>query len=97
MRSLKWFDPIFWSFSIFHKDLETMKEYFNCQQLKLSKIVGPQFKTRLVAVNEHEEEDDLFNFLDYYPLVNPRAHRVGGMDLQSTNRSQESKRWILNN
>jgi len=33
--------------------------------------------------------------LDYYPLVNSRAHRIGGME-SSSGASQESKSWILN-
>jgi hypothetical protein len=43
--------------------------------------VGADFKSKLITVNDRDEEDDMFNFLDYYPLMNPRAHRVGGMDL----------------
>jgi hypothetical protein len=49
-----------------------------------------------VEVNEHEESADIFNFLDYFPLVNARAHRVGGMESASGNSSSETKQWILN-
>jgi len=51
----------------------------------------PPFKTSLIEANEEEDAFDQFNFLDYFPLVNSRAHRMGGSD-GSTN-----KKWILNN
>lgn len=47
-------------------------------------------------MNNYEESHDIFNFLDYFPLVNARAHRVGGMDSNSSNSSNETKQWILN-
>ena len=58
--------------------------------------VGSQFKSSLVEVNNWEESHDIFNFLDYFPLVNARAHRVGGMDSSASNSSNETKQWILN-
>lgn len=73
-----------------------MNEFFNSNDSGLKKIVGPQFKSNLVSVAEEEETHDLFNFLDYYPLVNARVHRVGGMDSGSTRSSNETKQWILN-
>jgi len=38
----------------------------------------------------------VFSFLDYYPFVNARAHRMGGMDAASTNNSSSTQKWILN-
>jgi hypothetical protein len=73
-----------------------MRVYFNSSQANVKRRVGTQFKSSLVEVNEHEESHDLFNFLDYFPLVNARAHRVGGMDSASSNSSSETKQWILN-
>ena len=49
-----------------------------------------------MQVNEHEESHDIFSFLDYFPLVNARAHRVGGMDSANNSSSAETKQWILN-
>lgn len=68
-----------------------MKVFFNSRQSNVKSKVGTQFKSSLVEVNEYEESHDLFNFLDYFPLVNARAHRVGGMDSSSTNSSNETK------
>lgn len=67
-----------------------MKEYYN-SQVKLKKDIGPQFTSTLVSNNDYEESHDIFNFLDYYPLVNSRAHRIGGMDETSTSSSKETK------
>lgn len=95
MKSKNIYDHTFWSFSIMHKDLANMKVYFNSKNADLKRRVGSQFTSSLVSVNNHEESHDIFNFLDYFPLVNARAHRVGGMDSASTS-SNETKQWILN-
>ncbi len=81
------FDKVFWSFSIFHNDQQNMKEFFSCEENNMKRRVGSQFETSLISVNNYEESHDIFNFLDYYPLVNARAHRVGGMDSNSNNSS----------
>lgn len=73
-----------------------MREFFSSDQANLKKRVGSQFESHLVSVNNYEESHDIFNFLDYYPLVNARAHRLGGMDASSNNSSSETKKWILN-
>jgi len=96
LQSKNIYDHRFQSFSIFHKDEANMRVYFNSSQANVKRRVGTQFRSTLVEVNEHEESHDLFNFLDYFPLVNARAHRVGGMDSASSNSSNETKQWILN-
>jgi hypothetical protein len=63
----------------------------------LKKYIGPDFDSKLFSVNSYDETHDLFNFLDYFPLVNARTHRVGGMEDTATFSSKETKRWILNN
>ena len=68
-----------------------MRVYFNSKEANLKSRVGTQFKSSLVEVNDYEESHDLFNVLDYFPLVNARAHRVGGMDSSSSNSSNETK------
>ena len=90
------FDHTFWSFSILHKDVTNMRRFFSSKAAGLKQVVGSQFESSLVSVNIHEESHDIFNFLDYFPLVNARAHRVGGMDQASSNSSNETKQWILN-
>jgi hypothetical protein len=96
LKSKNIYDHTFWSFSIAHQDLENMRVFFNSKSADLKRRVGSQFTSNLVEVNNHEESHDIFNFLDYFPLVNARAHRVGGMDSASNNSSSETKQWILN-
>ena len=96
LRSKNIYDHTFWSYSILHKDTENMKVFFNSSSAGLKQKVGSQFKSSLVEVNNWEESHDIFNFLDYFPLVNARAHRVGGMDSAASNSSNETKQWILN-
>ena len=71
-----------------------MKEFFESSGLKSK--VGAQFDTKYFSVSSDIDVYDIFTFLDYYPLVNARAHRVGGMEQASTSSSTEAKRWILN-
>ena len=78
------FDYNFLSFSILHNDLEGMKEFFSSDQMDLKRRVGPQFKSTLLTVNNSEESQDIFNFRDFYPIVNARAHRVSGTDEASS-------------
>lgn len=73
-----------------------MFEFFNSSESGLQQLAGPQFTSSLLSVKEGEDSHSIFNFLDYYPLVNARVHRVGGMDSSSTSRSTETKQWILN-
>eukprot|EP00347_Sterkiella_histriomuscorum_P021579 403333486 len=51
---------------------------------------------KIYCVNSFEESHNIFNFLDYYPLVIARAHRMGGMESSSNSGSNETKQWILN-
>ena len=95
LKSKNIYDHTFWSYSIMHKDTDNMKVFFNSKQSNLKHRVGSQFKSKLVEVNNWEESHDLFNFLDYFPLVNARAPRVGGMDSAASNSSNETKQWIL--
>ena len=55
-----------------------MKQFLSQNMIK--KQIGPQFNSSLVSVNDNDESQDQFNFLDYFPLINARAHRIGGMD-----------------
>lgn len=96
LKSKNIYDHTFWSYSILHKDKENMRTFFNSRDADLKRRVGPQFESSLVQVNNWEESHDIFNFLDYFPLVNARAHRVGGMETAGTNSSNETKQWILN-
>mmetsp|Transcript_22168 Transcript_22168/g.16563 ORF Transcript_22168/g.16563 Transcript_22168/m.16563 type:complete len:120 (+) Transcript_22168:1095-1454(+) len=86
LKSKSKFDRTLWSYSILHKDTHTIKEFFGSFQ-EMKKLVGPDFNCSLLEVNGQDEADDNFNFLDYYPLVNSRAHRIGGMDSKSTSSS----------
>jgi len=89
------YDQTIWSYSIFHKNASRINEYFQSMKKHQRSIIGAGFKSSLVKFNDEEQKDDEFNFLDYYPLVNSRAHRMGGMESDSS--ANQGKRWILNN
>ena len=87
LRAKNFYDHAFWSYSIMHKDLTVMKEYLNSNFMNAKAKLGPDFNSTLCKVNQREESHDLFAFLDYFPLVNARAHRIGGMSTQASSRS----------
>ena len=67
------FDPVVWSFSIFHGDLPTMREFmkskFQGRAINLNQFDIFHFKNALFDV-------DYFNFREYSPLTNPRVHNI---------------------
>lgn len=65
------FEPVIWSFSVYHADIETFKEY-----LKYAiRVMGSQgsiyINNKLIKINQ-------FEFKDYSPMVNPRIHGIKG-------------------
>lgn len=73
-----------WSYSFFHKDdLNTCREYLmNSRPHQLISRLGASFKSKLVDVTLKDAE---LKHLDYFPMVNARAHMVG-----------EQENWTLN-
>jgi len=62
-----------------HKDDEiACREYLmNNKPYQLFNCLGSTFKSRLVNLTL---EDNEFKHLDYYPMVNARAHLVGDLE-----------------
>ncbi len=68
LRNRKIFDYTTWSYSIFHGDQESYKEFMNCSETV--NVLSEQFKylkTNLVEVNS-------IRFLEYHPIANSRVH-----------------------
>lgn len=74
LRERFMFDPVVWSFSIYHGDMEVFKEYinFNFRNKKI-KIEGFQIS----YLNNSLLKIDDFQFKEYNPLINPRVHDIG--------------------
>ncbi|EGC37010.1 hypothetical protein DICPUDRAFT_77330 [Dictyostelium purpureum] len=71
LKRLKFYDSTTWSFSIYHKDSNYIKDFLSehSNDLRSSSIDAP-----LVYVNPFENN---VKFLEYSPLVNSRTHKIG--------------------
>jgi len=66
------FEHTFWSYSLFHKGSEELVIDFLNAQKHLKRQCGYYFDSKLFTVRPI---DSGIRHLDYYPLVNPRAHK----------------------
>ncbi len=68
------FHPTLWSYGLLHQDPETSREYLKNRDDVVSQC-GRALRSTLLDVNPVERL--AYQHLEYAPLVNPRAHRVG--------------------
>lgn len=72
MKEQHRFESTLWSYSFYHKEREElMNEYLNSRD-DLKRTCGYYFESKLFSVRPI---DVGVRHLDYYPLVNPRAHK----------------------
>jgi hypothetical protein len=78
LRQRHIFDLSVWSYSFFHKDDErACREYLqNSKPYQILVYLGHIFKSKLLEVDLTDTD---FKHLDYYPMVNARAHTVGDL------------------
>ena len=72
-RQRKIFDRTAWKFAFKHKDLIGVKEFLS-RDCNFKKEVGIYLDTKLLKVTP---ECVQFHHLDYFPLINSRAHKLG--------------------
>jgi len=70
-----------WQFGFLHRDESVVREYLTKSQTSLQRWLGQEFASKLVS--HHNEEEA--KHVDFYPLLNSRAHHVG-----------EVQNWTLN-
>ena len=71
LRSRQFYDPTTFSYSLFHRDIPTLREFLALQpDLPQDPLDSP-----LLAVDPIERKS--FQWLEYSPLVNARAHQLG--------------------
>jgi hypothetical protein len=74
LRSRQTFGPVLWSYSLKHTDERAAREFLRHRQDVLNRC-GPAFESALVTIDPVEWVT--YQFLEYDPLVNGRAHRFG--------------------
>lgn len=70
-----------WQFGFYHKDEQTVREYLARAQYMIKPWLGQDFSSKLTSLESEEES----KHVDFYPLLNARAHLVG-----------EVQNWTLN-
>jgi hypothetical protein len=69
------YDQPIWLIGFLHYEEQCVKEYIEGRQdLKL--LAGSSWDSLLLACNE-SNDFDVFNHLDYHPILNARVHKVG--------------------
>ncbi len=80
------FTPLVWQYAFYHKDdLQTMNEYlqkYSCDDL--ARVLSSSFQSKLYSKDLEQEG---FKHLDYYPVVNSRAHSVGEREMWTLNKN----------
>jgi hypothetical protein len=66
------YDNIVWSFGIFHKNEEIIKEFLENYELFKYKV-GPFYKSSLIEIDDSNNYN-INNHLDYHPVINARVH-----------------------
>ena len=73
LRSRRIYDGLLWNYAITHKDEKTLHEILQ-KHTDVQRILGTFFESGLVKCSERSSG---FRHLDYFPLVNSRAHKLG--------------------
>ncbi|HIF01066.1 MAG TPA: hypothetical protein EYQ63_29665 [Fuerstia sp.] len=68
------FDPTLWTYGIKHNHQTAIREYLS-HHPQFTKVCGPVLSSPLLDIEPVERS--LFEHLEYRPLVNARAHRLG--------------------
>jgi hypothetical protein len=74
LRERRIFDGTTWQYGFKHKDEKAIKEYLVSSDVDFTKRLGNYFESSLITLND---ENNKVRHLDYFPLVNARAHSVG--------------------
>ena len=74
LRSRKIYDDLVWKYGFYHKDLVTMRESLMRNNAILNQA-GVFFESDLIKCSP---ETSNFRHLDYFPMINARAHKLGG-------------------
>jgi hypothetical protein len=72
MRRRKIYDDVLYGYSVVHKDYEHIPLYLDAIKTRFD--LGYSFDGTILKVEPREKN---FRYLDYYPLINQRVHKLG--------------------
>jgi hypothetical protein len=93
LQARRLYDHTLWSYSVLHNDRKTLTPYLEMSSDFL-KACGPYLQSPLVTIDP--EVRRVFEHLEYRPLVNQRAHPLGGTRRILNNRFAEQYRRLMN-
>ncbi|KAG0175637.1 hypothetical protein DFQ28_006599 [Apophysomyces sp. BC1034] len=67
--------PSIWQYGVYHCFADVIRELLQQEYRSLLSKVGYTFQSPLVRVEP--EDHDTIDILDYFPVINARAHRIG--------------------
>lgn len=73
LRSRKIYDDLIWKYGFYHKDQKTIKESLT-NNTGLRSQAGTFFESDLIKCSPVNSN---FRHLDYFPMINARAHKLG--------------------
>lgn len=73
------FNPKVWQYAFYHKsDVTLMSECIKLNKAQdCFRDLGTHFESKLVKLSAANARDGFTRCLEYHPLVNPRAHKIG--------------------
>jgi len=83
LRKRRFFDIQVWNWAFEHNDVPAMRERLQEYIISQREVYGYTLKTSLLSIHKGSSN---YRHLDYYPLVNARAHSIG----------QGKEYWALN-
>jgi hypothetical protein len=79
LANRKYFDRSVWQYAFYHKDsTQAMREYLSFRDRDLSHRLGTHFSSSLLKIDDKNAATGFTRHLEYHPMVNRRAHKVGG-------------------
>lgn len=82
-RKRRYYNSQVWNWAFEHNDVQAMRERIQEYVILSREVYGYSLKTSLISLNKGASN---YRHLDYYPLVNARAHSIG----------QGKEYWALN-
>ena len=73
------FEPQVWQYAFYHKkDVNLMSECIKLNKAQdCFRSLGTHFESKLVKLTAANARDGFTRCLEYHPLINPRAHKIG--------------------
>lgn len=67
-----------WAYACFHKnDIQTLREFIMTSKPGVLSKISRYFTSSLFSVDPQQTKKEFYKMLEYNPMINARAHKVG--------------------